>query len=273
MTAARHIDPASADAGSATIDDFSVQWRTFGGHDGYFGSEALLRDVLSPLVTLDAFAGATIAEIGCGNGRYIRTLARYARRVVGIEPGDGVENARRYCADAANVDVVRADVYALPPLPPLDWVLCIGVLHHLPEPLEALRRMRETLRPGGQALVWVYGREGNEAYLRVVEPLRRLTVRLPHAALHALSVVLAGALRAYVAACRVLALPMRAYARNVLAPLSFRALTLNVYDQLNPTIARYWRREEVEALMHAAGFHDVRLHHRHRYSWTAVGRA
>jgi hypothetical protein len=46
---------------------------------------------------------------------------------------------------------------------------------------------------------------------------------------------------------------------------------LAIYDQLNPAYAKYYTREEAAALLAAAGFVDIRLHHRHGYSWSVIG--
>ena len=62
-----------------------------------------------------------------------------------------------------------------------------GVLHHIPDPRPVMEAARRALRPGGRMAVWIYGREGNEAYLALAEPVRALTTRLPHAALSALA--------------------------------------------------------------------------------------
>ena len=258
---------------ASTVADFSEQWTKYFDNSGYFGSEELLADVLRPLVSLAELRGQLVAEVGCGNGRFLRSLANYAERVYGLEPGDGVDNAKSWNADVKNVEVIRADVYALPQLPPLDHILSIGVVHHLPDPRLALSNMRATLKPGGRCTIWVYGKEGNELYLATFGTLRKLTTRMPHPALHALSTALVPPLRGYIKACAVVPLPMKKYMREVLKPLDDNALRLNIYDQLNPTIAAYWTKQEVEDLMHAAGYVDVRLHHRHGYSWTATGTA
>jgi hypothetical protein len=152
-------------------------------------------------------------------------------------------------------------------------VFSIGVGHHLPDPARALAIMRSLLKPGGRCTIWVYGKEGNELYLLTFGALRRLTTLLPHALLHLLASALVLPLRAYIALCRFLPLPMRHYMRSVLRPLDRNALRLNIYDQLNPSIAAYWTRDEVRGLMESAGFRDVRLHHRHGYSWSATGLA
>jgi SAM-dependent methyltransferase len=254
-----------------TIDDFSEQWTNYTDNSGWFGSPELLEDVLKPFVTLDDLRGKTVAEIGCGNGRFLKTMSSVAKRVYGIEPGDGVLNAQKYNASFDNVSVIRASVYEIPKIDPLDHVFSIGVVHHLPDPQRALEIMRDLLKPGGRCTIWVYGKEGNELYLATFGNVRKLTTKLPHQALHAFSTALVPPLRAYIAACRVLPLPMHAYMRRVLRPLDLAGLRVNIYDQLNPTIAEYWTEGEVRSLMERAGFKNVELHHRHGYSWTATG--
>jgi SAM-dependent methyltransferase len=267
--------PTNAEAtkpAETSVDDFSVQWANFYQNDGYYASEELLRDYLEPFVQLEDLRGCTVAEVGCGNGRFIRLLAGYAERVIAVEPGDGIHNTREYCKGLDNVEFVHAEVYELPELPQLDHVFCIGVLHHMPDSAKALEIMKGLLRPGGHALIWVYGQEGNELYLAVFGPIRKITQKLPYAVLRGISTGLALPLKAYIGACRILPLPMRSYMRRVLAPLDFKGLVLNIYDQLNPKIAYYWTREEIGGLMEGAGFEDLKLHHRHGYSWTAFGR-
>jgi SAM-dependent methyltransferase len=149
-------------AAKTSVDDFSVQWSKFYQNDGYYASEELLRDYLEPLVALEDLAGCTVAEIGCGNGRFIRLLAGHAAKVIAVEPGDGIHNARRYCEGLDNVEFVQADAYDLPDLAKLDYVFCIGVLHHMPNPPRALEIMRDLLKPDGHSLIWTYGHEGNE---------------------------------------------------------------------------------------------------------------
>jgi SAM-dependent methyltransferase len=256
---------------SSSVDDFSEQWTKYTRHEGYFVSQALLDDVMEPFLKVRDLAGKDVAEIGCGNGRFVKILAQVARRVVAVEPCDGIANARELCKDDRNVAFVHSDVYALPPIEPLDCVLSIGVVHHTPDPLRTMKVIHGLLKEGGTALIWVYGKEGNELYLKTFGALRAVTQRLPHPVLHALSTALTPPLWAYIRASKHLPLPMRDYMQRVLGRFDVPTLTLTIYDQLNPKIAFYFTREEVEKLMRDAGFQDVRLHRRHGYSWTAVG--
>jgi len=102
------------------------------------------------------------------------------------------------------------------------------------------------------------------------ESLRALTTRLPHWALAALSSALQLLLWFYILACKVLPLPMRGYMLGVLGKLSAKNRALIIYDQLNPAYAKYYRGDEVRRLLEEGGFVNVRLYHRHGYSWTAL---
>ena len=121
-------------------------------------------------------------------------------------------------------------------------------------------------------VVWLYGREGNELYLRFAESLRAVTKRLPHALLEFLCSTINVALDAYIFLCRFLPLPMRKYMRNVLARFPRTVRRLTIYDQLNPAYARYYSKEEAQSLLARAGFAEVLSWHRHGYSWTVIGR-
>jgi SAM-dependent methyltransferase len=261
----------------STISDFSEQWTTFSENSGYFASEDLLQDHFGPLLDVKDVAGARVCEVGSGNGRFVNIFARYARSVVAIEPSEAVAISRKYNAPHANVEHLQKDIFEVDEdtrrrIGRFDWVFCIGVLQFLADPVEGLVAMKRLLAPGGSLVVWVYGKENNGAYLLFVKSLRLVTTRVPHHVLMGVARMLAPPLRAYIAACRFLPLPMRAYLRRVLAKCDHRTLVLNIYDQLNPRITAYWSKAELETMLGDAGFSRVELYHRHGYSWTARAR-
>jgi len=195
-----------------------------------------------------------------------------AAHVTAIEPSDAFdaleENTR---CGGDRVRRIHALGECVGEFRDLDYVVSIGVIHHVPDPKPILAAAHRALRPGGRCLIWLYGREGNEAYLRWVQPLRRVTAHLPHVPLAALAWLLTAALQAYGGLCRVLKLPLAAYVVNVLGRMPIRKQQLVVYDQLNPAYAKYYRRGEATALLENAGFTDVQAYHRRGYSWTVIG--
>lgn len=262
------------DAKTRTIQDFGEQWLAFRNNPGYYGSTALLADLFGPLLSLSEVKRARVAEIGSGSGRIVNMLLDAgAAHVFAIEPSAAMQVLKENTATRAEqVTYIQASGESIPAGLDLDIIISIGVLHHIPEPDAVLAASFQSLRAGGRLLVWLYGREGNEGYLRWAEPLRRLTTHLPHPALVALSYALAAPLELYIALCRFLPLPMRHYMREVLANFSRPVRRLTIYDQLNPTYAKYYTRAEAEALLRRAGFIDVQSYHRHGYSWTVLGR-
>jgi SAM-dependent methyltransferase len=261
------------DPTQSTIEDFGAQWMRFRGNEDYYGSVAMLHDILSPLLLTEEIAGMNVAEIGSGSGRIALMLLRVgAGHVTAIEPSQAIDVLRtNTSAFGAKIDCIHGRGEAIPRDRNFDYVFSIGVLHHIPDPAPVVRAALEALRPGGRMLVWLYGREGNEAYLSWAIPLRKMTKRLPDTLLSVLCYGLNVILGAYILLCRFLPLPMRGYVRGHISKLSWHARFLTLFDQLNPSEARYYRRAEAQALLANAGFGDVQLYNRHGYSWTVIG--
>lgn len=255
-----------------TIADFGEQWSRYVENDGHYGSLQMFRDIVGPLCQDDAFLGKRV-HVGSGTGRIVEMLVEAgAANVTAIEP------SRAYAALIANVARHGAKVVCInargdqiPAEVSVDCATSIGVLHHIEDPRPVMHAVREALVPGGVFVAWLYGREGNGLYLALFQPLRRITRILPHPLLAGLCHLLNAALGAYIALARRASVPMRSYILEVLAPLRRDKRYLVIYDQLNPHFAKYYTRKEAEALFREAGFLDVRLHHRHGYSWTVRG--
>lgn len=256
-----------------TITDFGDQWTRYTDNSGYYGSLGLFTDICAPLLGVDDVQGRVVADIGSGTGRIVNMLLDAgAARVTALEPSESFAVVAANTENrAARVEVIRGDGTAIPQDRNFDLVVSIGVLHHIEDPAPVIDAARRALKPGGAMFVWLYGHEGNEAYLAVAEPLRALTKRMPHRMLAALCHLLDFAAVGYTAASRILPLPMRDYMQNVYGRLAPDKRRLVIYDQLNPAYAKYYRESEARALLEDNGFSNVRTHHRHGYSWSVVG--
>ena len=263
----------SKDLQARTIADFGEQWTSYPGTDGFFGSAALFDDFFNPLASTAEISGRRVAEIGAGNGRFVNVLANAgAAHIVAVEPSAAfrvLREATRRFADRITYLNLTGD--RLPASGDLDYVFAIGVLHHIPDPDPVVAAAFRALRPGGRLAVWLYGREGNTLYLLLVRSLWWLTRRLPHQGLELFVRLLYPFFWCYMTACRVLPLPLAAYMRRVMLPLTPDKRRVVIYDQLNPAYAKYYTRDEAQDLLERHGFNDIRLHHRHDISWTVVG--
>ena len=107
----------------------------------------------------------------------------------GNNGGDGWAIARLLKdIDYQNVTVVRGSIYN-PPFAKknFDLILSIGVIDHLPDPKKGLEALKNLIKSDGRLAFWVYALEGNEFYLKLARPLRKLSVKLPKKALFILS--------------------------------------------------------------------------------------
>ncbi|MFZ0159401.1 MAG: methyltransferase domain-containing protein [Kineosporiaceae bacterium] len=99
--------------------------------------------------------GQRLLDVGCGPGTITADLAgRVAPGpVLAVDPSaDVVEQAARHCRGrgVTNLHVRVGDIYTLDlPDASFDVVHAHQVLQHLPDPIEALRRMRRLTAPGG----------------------------------------------------------------------------------------------------------------------------
>ena len=100
-----------------------------------------------------------VLDVGCGSGYHCwRQYGAGARRVIGIDPSAKFVAQfyalKKYLGLEKPVDVLPVGIEALPAnLQAFDTTLSMGVLYHRRSPLDHLRELKETLRPGGQLLL------------------------------------------------------------------------------------------------------------------------
>ena len=275
--------PGAVEAGQArTADAFAWHGREFAEvlpeHEQHF------LDVIAPR-DREFFEGKLVLDAGCGPGRHALFAARFgAREVWAVDLGDAVEAAQRLAAGEQGLHVLQADLLE-PPFNPgtgergFDFIFSLGVIHHLDDPAAAVRALARLLRAGGELFVWVYAREGNALARYLIEPIRRVTTRLPPRTLRMLTLPAAIALHALVklvyGPLHDTRLGRRLPARGHFEPLagfSFRRNRGVVADQLVAPQTRYVREAELREWLEAAGLEVVEITSRNGNSWRARGR-
>jgi ArsR family transcriptional regulator len=96
-----------------------------------------------------------VGDLGCGTGETSAALAPFVARTIAVDrSGDMLQAARRRLRGAANAEVRRGELEALPIEDgELDAAMMILVLHHVPDPAAALREAARALKPGGRLVV------------------------------------------------------------------------------------------------------------------------
>ena len=260
------------DLGTRTIRDFGQQWNAYSENEGFYASTELFFDAF-PLLEPADVEGVVVADVGSGTGRIVKMLlAIGAKHVYAVEPSSAFDVLQENLKDVRDrVTCLNLPCEELDLNPGVDLVVSYGVFHHIPEPATAVRAAYNSLKPGRKICLWLYGKEGNELYLGLVNPMRYVTTRLPHSMLVILCWILYPVLVLYLLACRILPVPLRDYMTTIVAQLNAKQCRLVIYDQLNPAYAKYYTGDEACELLRQAGFTEVKHHQRHGYSWTVAG--
>ncbi len=109
---------------------------------------------------LDARGGVAV-DLGCGNGWYLRKLAKRFPHVRGVGL-DGFEENVRQASERARAEglgdrlrFVAGDIYHYTVGEPADLIAMNRALHHVWDQKERVFGiLRDTLRPGGVAVIW-----------------------------------------------------------------------------------------------------------------------
>jgi ubiquinone/menaquinone biosynthesis C-methylase UbiE/uncharacterized protein YbaR (Trm112 family) len=252
-----------ADVKRRTADSFAYEWQRFGVMAPEW--ERNFAEYLQPHDP-SWLRGKEILDVGAGSGRHSLQAARHGARVVAVDLGESIDVARENLPD--EVLTVQADAESLPfEHRSFDFVMSIGVLHHLPDPERALHEITRFARPGGRVHIYLYWqpeRWSHRVVLSAVTAIRRITTRLPHSILHAMCYPLSAALLVTVvspyrllrkhAATRRLAnfLPLKTY-----ADYPFRVLVNDQFDRFSAPLERRYTRKEVADMMRRAGLSEV----------------
>lgn len=113
----------------------------------YLGNQQLLEERFS-------FCGATVVDVGCGNGDTVRWLSARGARVTGLDSREMLAKAGAHPAAGAET-YVEGVAQRLPfPDTSADFILYLASLHHVPDAFmtRAMQECRRVLKAGGRAL-------------------------------------------------------------------------------------------------------------------------
>jgi SAM-dependent methyltransferase len=130
-------------------ETYNQYWES-GLHANPGMSETDFQQTFAPVIGQDR-----VLDYGCGMGyTYQRFLARAVKRYVGADVSDvAIEDARRKGLGALRISAGSGQIEAGDG--EFDAAVCIEVLEHLFDPLQAARELRRVLKPGGTLVATV----------------------------------------------------------------------------------------------------------------------
>lgn len=161
---------------------FGNQWKTFpkpqlDKHAGSTWSKDRLERCLG--IPVAELKGKTVLETGCGAGRFTEVFVEAGAQIHSVDLSAAVETARDNVGNHPNVVYAQADINELPfPKNSFDYVVCLGVVQHTPDPEKTISRLYEYVKSGGTLVIDHY--RWRLSYFFNSKPLwRKYIKRLP----------------------------------------------------------------------------------------------
>lgn len=266
ITVASFITTDDSNMDSATVASFGSEWQKF---DKFSPAEVERVGMeYFDVAGKDDINGKTILDAGCGSGRWSNYMSPRAAWIEAVDPSEAILSAARNHSNLPNVRFTQAGIAHLP-FPPasFDTVVCLGVLHHMPDTRQALHQLHFHLKPGGKLLLYLYyNLEGRGTFyktlFRLSSALRKfVATRNPFwkkacADVLAFTVyvplVLAARCCNLVAPSVAARLPLSYYMDK-----SLRIMRNDALDRFGTPLEKRFSRQEIAAMLEASGFADI----------------
>lgn len=150
------VFPMKDNIDMVTVESFGEEWSTFhtfneteifNAGDNYF-------DLVSPDILNKS---ANVLDVGCGTGRWSYYIADKVGFVECIDPSKAVLAAANLLKNKSNARITQASVDNIPFADnSFDLVFSLGVLHHVPDTKEAVKKCVQKVKHHGYILLYLY---------------------------------------------------------------------------------------------------------------------
>ncbi|MES2504236.1 MAG: class I SAM-dependent methyltransferase [Myxococcota bacterium] len=266
-----------------TVAAFGDEWTKF----RQFSDDCILQCAGSyfDLVNAEMLSSESVVlDVGCGSGRWAQYLSGFVKIVECIDPSTAVDVAKDALINKGikNVRITQAGIDDMPfPDGSFDFVMCLGVLHHLPRAGEGVVRCVEKLKAGGWFLVYIYYDLENRPYVyralfRLVTMVRKKISKLPPFFKKALCDVIASTiyypLAKFSALMNFIGLPAK---HLEMFPLSFyrdKAFWImrnDALDRFGTPLEQRFSQNQIREMLEMAGLVNIKFSDKAPY-WHAV---
>jgi SAM-dependent methyltransferase len=153
---ASFISDVDENIDNSTVDSFGEEWLKF----NQFSEEDIKTagnqyfDIVPEFLLNE---NTCVLDAGCGSGRWTKFIAGKVKIVEAIDPSLAVLAAQKMNKDNLNVRITNASISNIPfDDESFDFIICLGVLHHIPNTQKALSDTVKKLKTGGHILLYLY---------------------------------------------------------------------------------------------------------------------
>ncbi len=272
-----------ANLDAQTVAGFGDEWRRF-PQTGVSQSEkqAAFREYfhIFPWELLPADGGSGV-DVGCGSGRWSQFVAPKVRELHVLDASaEALEVARRNLKSFDNVKFYHASLDEMPFADgSLDFAFSLGVLMCVPDTAGAIAAVAKKLKRGAPFLVYIYYAFDNRPswYWWLWKPtdlVRHGVSRLPYPLRYAASRLAAATVYFPIARTATvlerLGITPQNWPLSFYKHRSFYIMSNDALDRFGTRLEKRFTRSQIEQMLEAAGFEQVRFSDSQPY-WCAVG--
>ncbi len=251
-----------------TVASFGDEWLKFDA----FSQEEIKNagDQYFDIVSSEMLNNSTkVLDLGCGSGRWTKYMADQAGFIEAVDPSEAVFSAASVYGDLPNVRFTQAGIDTIPfEDNSFDFVISLGVLHHIPDTAKALKTLMTKLKPGGYALIYLYYALDNRGALyRLIfnasTLIRKVIASLPKGLKHLVCDLIAVFIYLpFIGISKLVKaiIPGKAYLKVPLAyyrDKSWNIIRNDALDRFGTPLEQRFSKQEIQEMLEKAGMNRI----------------
>lgn len=265
-----------------TVAGFGEEWSKF---DQSELDEKELRQIFESYFNIfpwEILPGNAVGfDLGCGSGRWAKLVAPRVNKLICIDASKkALEVAERNLQNQKNCEFHNASVAEIPISDgTMDFGYSLGVLHHIPNPIEGIRECTKKLKKGAPFLIYLYYAFDNRpVWFRLVwklsDVLRRGVASLPNGIKHLAAEIIA--LTIYFPLARLafsaekLGFTVSAFPLSIYRDKSFYTMRTDALDRFGTRLEHRFTRNQISEMLTESGLENIRFSEEMPF-WCAVG--
>ena len=221
------------------------------------------------------------ADLGCGSGRWARFVSDKVDTLICLDASSkALRVAKRNLFDKKKCYIIHARIDALPIKDSsLDFAYSLGVLHHLPNTEDAIKKCSKKLKSGAPFLIYLYYAFDNRPYWyllvwKLSDVIRKIISRSPYRIKYFLSNIISIIVYYPLARLSLLLEKFGVNVKNI--PLSeyrkksFYSMRTDSLDRFGTRIENRFTKKQIKKMMNSAGLGNIQFSNIAPY-WCVIG--
>jgi len=271
------------DSEKFVIEEFGYEWKKF---DQSHASYKELKYVFTQYFKIfpwDKLPEKAVGfDLGCGSGRWAFFVADRVKKLYCVDASkDALKVASKNLRNKNNCEFIKANAKNLPfENCSMDFGYALGVLHHINDPLSAMKQCVLKLKPGAPFLVYMYYAFDNKPFwFRLLwkssDLFRYVISHMPQAIKYGITQIIAAIVYYPLAKSALLfektGLGIKNFPLSEYRHRSFYNMRNDALDRFGTRIEKRFTAKEIKEMMEIAGLEKVKFSTSVPYYWCAVG--